>query len=134
MFLPDSNVALRNFRGVLSEMQFLITEELRAGLYELIPYAREKISYGVPFHSMNKRLCFIWPTDVPRSGVKEDGVLLGFCQGHLMSHNTSKFRGLMNKIVRFVVYESVDEINQEEIAEWIMEAIEIDAVSNQRFG
>lgn len=115
-----------NFISPLPENQLIIVEELRAFIFQRYPDIAEKLAYGVPYYYFNKRCFFIWPTYVPRSGVKEDGVLLGFCNGHLMTYHTYKFRGLMNKIVRFVVYEEVDTIDWNEVGQWLNEAVEID--------
>jgi hypothetical protein len=111
---------------VLPENQLLITEELRSIIKSLLPLATEKLAYNVPFYYLNKRICFVWPTAIPWSGVKEDGVLLGFCQGHKMMTNTMNFRGTENKVVRFVLYKKLEEIAINEISIWLEELVEID--------
>lgn len=121
-----TSLEYRNFVDQLPENQLIIVEELRQYILDRYPYAVEKKAFGVPYYYFNKRCFFIWPTVVPRSGVAEDGVLLGFCRGHLMTHHRHKFRGLMNKYVHFVVYQSVDEIDWNEVGHWLDEAVEID--------
>jgi hypothetical protein len=121
-----SSLLINNFLNKLPENQLLITEELRAIIKSLLTHSKEKLAYGVPFYYLNKRVAFIWPTAIPRSGVKEDGVLLGFTYGYKMQNNVEKFRGKSNKVVRFVVYNSLKEINMEEIANWLDEVVEID--------
>ena len=81
------------------------------------------MSYNVPFFSLKKRIAFVWPTCVKGSGVKEDGVLLGFWHGHLIKDAADKFRGKTNKIVRFVLYEKFDDLDDFQIARWIDEAV-----------
>lgn len=70
---------------------------LRQIIIETLPeYCKEKISYNVPFFHGNKGICIIWPSTVPRGGIKK-GVLLGFWYGHklsdpdcFLSHGTTK--------------------------------------------
>ena len=115
-----------NFISNLPENQLIIVEELRTFILERYPDVREEKKFEVPYYYFNKRCFFIWPTIVPRSGVKEDGVLLGFCNGNRMTYHTHKFRGLMNKYVYFVVYESLEQIDWHEVGKWLDEAVEID--------
>ena len=121
-----TSLEYRNFVDQLPENQLIIVEELRQYILDRYPNALEKKAFGVPYYYFNKRCFFIWPTAVPRSGVAEDGVLLGFCKGHLMAYNRHKFRGLMNKYVHFVVYESVEQIDWNEVGHWLDKAVEID--------
>lgn len=51
--LPDEE------RIIVDVLRQLITENLPA-------YAREKISYNVPFFYGNKGICIIWPSTIPR--------------------------------------------------------------------
>ena len=71
-----------------------IVLHLRALILEYLPKATEKLSYGVPFYSRNRMICFIWPPTItwdPQQLKKKEaniakGVTLGFCQGNLMSN------------------------------------------------
>jgi hypothetical protein len=109
----------------INETELIITHVLCDIIQRKFPSIKSKLAYGVPFYYSNKRLCFVWPTSIPRSGVK-GGVLLGFCQGHLIQNNTQNFRGLSNKVVRFVVYHSIEDINEKEINAWLEEVAAID--------
>ena len=111
--------------SILPENQLLIFDELRCIIKETLPLAQEKMAFGVPHFYKPKRMCFIWPTVVPRSGVYEDGVLLGFWNGHLMVHNSKPFRGISNRLVRFVVYNTPEQIRHDEVVSWVLESDEL---------
>lgn len=57
-----------------------IVEILRDIILDTLPHCTEKLSYNVPYYSLKKRICFIWPGSVPWGKVKE-GVMIGFTYG-----------------------------------------------------
>src|SRR5215470_11346928 len=83
--------------AMLPESERIIVDVLRQIIVENLPaYCKEKISYNVPFFYGNKGICIIWPSTVPRGGIKE-GVLLGFWYGcklkdpdRFLTHGTNK--------------------------------------------
>ena len=89
--------------SLLPENERIIVDVLRQIICEVLPvYCREKISYNVPFFYGNKSICIIWPSTIPRGGIKE-GVLLGFWYGnrlkdadHFLTHGTNKKVFLQN--------------------------------------
>ena len=121
-----STSSIEQFLDELPKNQLLIVEELRAFIKERLPDARERLAYGVPFFYLSRRICFVWPTAIPRSGVQGDGVLFGLCEGHMIRYKAEEFRGRSNKVVRFVVYQSTDEIDFGDLSVWLDEAAELD--------
>ena len=111
---------------ILPEHERLIVDVLRQIIRENLPTtAKEKISYNVPFFYGKKGICIIWPSAIPRGGIKE-GVLLGFWHGnrlkdvdHYLTHGT-------NKQVFYKIYQSVEEINEKAIVKLLKEAVSVD--------
>ena len=111
---------------ILPENERIIVDVLRQIIIENIPgRCKEKISYNVPFFYRNRGLCIIWPSTIPRGGIKE-GVLLGFWYGnklndsdHYLSHGT-------NKQIFYKIYKSPDEIDEEALVKLLKEAVKVD--------
>ena len=82
---------------MLPENEKIITDILRQIIIENLPKEyKEKISYNVPFFYGRRGICIIWPSTIPRGGIKE-GVLLGFWYGNqlndvdnYLTHGTNK--------------------------------------------
>ena len=75
----------KRIRSLVQLFDLLPTEEriivdvLRQIILENLPEnCSEKISFNVPFFFGRKGICIIWPSTIPRGGIKK-GVLLGFC-------------------------------------------------------
>ncbi len=69
----------------LPENERIIVDVLRQIIIENLPADyKEKISYNVPFFYGKKGICIIWPSAIPRGGIKE-GVLLGFWYGNKLN-------------------------------------------------
>lgn len=98
-----------------------MVEQLREIIFTCIPDATEKLSYNVPFSYRHTRRCFIWPGSVPWGGIKE-GVLLGFCKGHLLSESSYLETG--TRINGFTkTFHSTKEINREVVSQLIYESV-----------
>lgn len=112
--------------SILSEEEKLIVDVLRQIVIETLPgYCKEKISYNVPFFYGNKGMCIIWPSTVPRGGIKK-GVLLGFWYGHqLMDEDRFLSQGT-NKQIFYKIYQSVEEIDEVPIKKLLHEALRLD--------
>src|SRR5690349_17449827 len=74
----------------------IIVDVLRQIVLDTIPAVKEKISYNVPYFYLNKGICIIWPSTIPRGGITK-GVLLGFWYGnrlrdedHYLTHGSNK--------------------------------------------
>lgn len=111
---------------LLPEEERIIVDVLRQIITDNLPsYCKEKISYNVPFFYGKKGICIIWPSTIPRGGIKK-GVLLGFWYGcklrdvnNYLSHGT-------NKQIFYKIYHTVEEINEEEIVLLLKEAVQLD--------
>ena len=113
--------------SVLPEDERIIVDVLRQIILETSPgYCKEKISYNVPFFYGNKGICILWPSTVPRGGIKK-GVLLGFWYGnklkdkdHFLTHGT-------NKQIFYKIYQTPEEIDDRPIKKLLKEAIKLDS-------
>jgi hypothetical protein len=113
--------------NILPEDERIIVDVLRQIIIETLPkYCTEKISYNVPFFYGNKGICIIWPSTVPRGGIKR-GVLLGFWYGNKLK-DTDRFldRGT-NKQIFYKIYQSPEEIDEKPIKKLLKEAIKLDS-------
>jgi len=117
--------------SILPEDERIIVDVLRQIILEVIPsYCKEKISYNVPFFYGNKGICIIWPSTVPRGGIKR-GVLLGFWYGnklrdpdHFLTHGT-------NKQIFYKIYQTPEEIDDRPIKKLLRDAIKLDKSFNK---
>ncbi len=113
---------------LLPENERIITDVLRQIILEHLPFTcKEKISYNVPFFYGNKGICIIWPSTIPRGGIKT-GVLLGFWYGnklndvdHYLTHGT-------NKQIFYKIYTEPEEIDESAIVKLLKEAARIDGL------
>jgi hypothetical protein len=101
-----------------------IASMLRTLIYETDPRFREKLSYGVPYYSRNRRVCFIWPASAPQ-GPKMARVSFGFCFDMLSSErNILLSEG--RKQVYIVRFSSLKDIDERALQDVILEAVLVD--------
>jgi hypothetical protein len=111
---------------LLPEEERIIVDVLRQIILENLPdYCREKISYNVPFFYGNKGICIIWPSTIPRGGIKK-GVLLGFWYGNRLEDSQNYLTHGTNKQIFYRIYHSPEEIEEEPIVELLSEALLLD--------
>jgi hypothetical protein len=103
-----------------------IVQPLREIILGCSPDLTEKLSYKVPFYYRYARICFIWPGSLPWGKEKKEGVLLGFCKGHLLSNEQGLLAMEGRKEVSMVTLFSPKEINEAIIREIVNEAIIVD--------
>ena len=114
---------------VLPEDERIIVDVLRQIVRENLPAScKEKISYNVPFFYGNKGICIIWPSSIPRGGIKK-GVLLGFWHGNKLHNKDRYLTHGTNKQVFYKIFNSVEEINVKAIALLLNEAAVLDGCS-----
>lgn len=110
----------------IPEHEMLMVDLLREIIKEKLPsYFKEKISYNVPYLYGHRGICIIWPSAIPRGGIKE-GVLLGFWQGNKLTDPDNFLSRGTNTKVFYKVYKSIEEIDPEPILKLLKEAITID--------
>jgi hypothetical protein len=116
--------------GSLPKNEQIIVKRLRALILECLPFAEEKNSYGVPFYRRNRMICFIWPPSVSWGPKKEKyvtkGVTLGFCQGYLFANDEQVLLAEGRKQVYCMYFNSVSEINDDQLRALLFEAELID--------
>src|SRR5688572_3296513 len=112
--------------AILPENERIIVDVLRQIILETLPpYCKEKISYNVPFFYGNKGICIIWPSTVPRGGIKK-GVLLGFWYGNKLKDVDKFLTHGTNKQIFYRIYQAPEEINDKPIEKLLKEAIKLD--------
>jgi hypothetical protein len=111
---------------ILPEDERIIVDVLRQIVKENLPSnCKEKISYNVPFFYGRRGICIIWPSTIPRGGVKS-GVLLGFWYGNRLQDIDNYLTHGTNKQIFYKIYNSVDEIDEEAIVKLLKEAVMLD--------
>jgi hypothetical protein len=111
---------------ILPENERIIVDVLRQIILENLPVEyKEKISYNVPFFYGKKGICIIWPSSIPRGGIKE-GVLLGFWHGNKLNDADNYLTHGTNKQIFYKIYKSAEEINENAIVKLLKEAVRVD--------
>ena len=110
----------------LPEKERIITDILRQIVLANLPgYCKEKISYNVPFFYGNKGICIIWPSSVPRGGIKE-GVLFGFWYGNKLNDARHYLEHGSNKQIFYRIYKSINDIEEKPLVRLLKEAVILD--------
>ncbi len=111
---------------ILPENERLIVDILRELVKEqLPPNGKEKISYNVPFFYGYKGICIIWPSSIPRGGIRK-GVLLGFWYGNRLTDADNYLTHGSNKQIFYKIYNSAGEINIKAVTKLLKEAVKLD--------
>ena len=110
----------------LPEEERIIVDVLRQIILSAYPnYIKEKISYNVPFFYANKGIAIVWPSTVPRGGIKS-GVLLGFWYGNRIKDADNYLTHGTNKQIFYKIYKQAEEIDDKPILTLLKEAIDLD--------
>lgn len=113
---------------VLPENERIIVDVLRQIIIENLPSnCKEKISYNVPFFYGKKGICIIWPSAIPRGGIKT-GVLLGFWYGNKLNDVDNYLTHGTNKQIFYKIFNSPEDIEEKAIKKLLNEAVKIDAL------
>ena len=113
---------------LLPENERIIVDVLRQITKENLPaYCKEKISYNVPYFYGKKGICIIWPSAIPRGGIKE-GVLLGFWYGNRLEDVDQYLQHGTNKQIFYKIFKSPEEINERKIKKLLKEAVRLDGL------
>ncbi len=112
--------------SLLPENKKIIVDVLLQIIRESLPnYCKEKISFSVPYFYGNKGICIVWPSSIPRGGIK-NGVLLGFWYGNKLQDEDHYLTHGTNKQIFYKIFFEPKEINEEAIRKLLAEAIELD--------
>jgi len=123
------NSAIQNFILSLPNDQKEIFIKLREIVLEVYPSFEEKFAYGVPYYYLKKRVCFIWPTAIPRSGLS-GGVILGFSNGVILKKKFDIISCGSNKVVGWIQYHNLKNIKAKVIKEILIEAVMFQEIQN----
>ncbi len=88
---------------------------------------KEKISFNVPYFYGKKGICIVWPSTIPRGGIKK-GVLLGFWYGNKLDDTDQYLTHGTNKQIFYKIFHSPDEIDEQAIVQLLKEAVRIDSL------
>jgi len=113
---------------LLPENERIITDVLRQIVLENLPaHCKEKISFNVPYFYGKKGICIIWPSTIPRGGIKK-GVLFGFWYGNKLNDRNQYLTHGSNKQIFYKIFHSPDEIDEQSIILLLKEAVRIDSL------
>ena len=116
---------VEEFIDALPTKERAISRYLRSLILDVDPRITEKLSYGVPYFSRKRRICFIWPQSAPY-GPKDALVSLGFCYGHMLS-NVQGILKLEGRTQVSIIKDSLlNEINVPLVNAILVEALLVD--------
>lgn len=119
--------SMDEFFSFLPEEELELVERLRDILLDCIPDCVEKLSYNVPYYSVRKKICFIWPGAVFWGSKRSyEGVRLGFVYGNLMHDDIDYLEKSDRKQVYYKTFTSTDEIDEDLLRAYFMDAALID--------
>ena len=112
--------------AILPKDERIMVDVLREIVREVLPSnCKEKISYNVPYFYGNKGICIIWPSAIPRGGIKK-GVLFGFWYGSKLNDIDNFLTHGTNKQIFYKIYLTPEEIDDQPIRKLLMEAVRVD--------
>ena len=118
--------SLTELYDLLPENEMIIVDVVRSLIKDTFQdHCREKISYNVPYFYGKKGICIIWPSTIPRGGIK-DGVLLGFWYGNRLSDEDHYLLHGTNKQIFYKIFKDPDQIDEKAIVKLLKEAIKLD--------
>lgn len=79
--------------GYLPPDQYALTVHLRDFILDVLPEARESLSYNVLFYSGRRRICYLWPGAIAWGGKTYEGVDLGLLYGFQLEDDGYMSRG-----------------------------------------
>ena len=123
---PEKIVSLLQLFERLPENERIIVDVLRQIVMENLPSTcKEKLAFSVPYFYGNRGICIIWPSTIPRGGIKQ-GVLLGFWQGNKLNDKDVYLTHGTNKKVFYKIFNDVNEIDEAAVVKLLKEAVRVD--------
>ena len=124
--IPVKIKSLLQLYELLPETERIIVDVLREICHAALEgNAKEKISFNVPYFYGNKGICIIWPSTIPRGGIKE-GVLFGFWYGNKLKDSNGYLTHGTNKQIFYKIYKNADDIDIKAITRLLSEAMAVD--------
>lgn len=124
--------SIEEFISSLPENQKDITIRLKEIILETNPSFEEKFAYGVPYYYLNKRVCFVWPTFILRSGFKS-GVIFGISNGVMLKKKFDIISCGSCKVIGWIQYNTLKEVKPKIIKDILAEAIIFQEMHNLNF-
>lgn len=116
-----------SFLDALTPEERNICLRLREMILGNFPQLKETWGYGAPYYTGKRRICFLYPSSLPYSGL-EKGVNFGFAQGSRLSN----IQGLLDlgdrKEVAYIPVLSEKDIQESPFLEILHEAVLLDAL------
>ena len=126
---PEKIVSLLQLFERLPENERIIVDVLRQIVMENLPSTcKEKLAFNVPYFYGKRGICIIWPSTIPRGGIKQ-GVLLGFWQGNKLNDKDVYLTHGTNKKVFYKIFNDVNEIDEAAVVKLLKDAVRIDRLS-----
>ena len=127
----DRSASVEELIQALPSGEQLIIKRLRSLILECLPKATEQLQYGVPFYRHHRMICFIWPPPLDCSkktsnSKEEKRVGLGFYYGNQMANEDGALLVEGRKQVYYMFFQSISEINDDQIRALLFEAGLID--------
>lgn len=111
---------------VIPDHERILVDVLRQIIIEHLPsHGKEKISYNVPFFYGHKSICLVWPSAIPRGGIKS-GVMIAFWYGHRLPNQHNYLDHGTNKQIYYKIFQTVDDIDLDALGEILKEAVALD--------
>jgi len=124
--IPIKINSIAQLYDILPENERVIVDVLRHIVGENLPeYCKEKISYNVPLFYGKRSICIIWPSTIPRGGIKE-GVLMGFWYANRINDEDRYLTHGTNKQIFYKIFRSAEEIDEKAIVKLLAEAVRFD--------
>lgn len=117
--------SLSQLYSILPDNERIMVDVLRQIVQHTLPDCKEKISFSVPYFYNNKGICIIWPSTIPRGGIKS-GVLFGIWYGNKIKDPENYLKHGTNKQIFYKIFKSVDEIKDKPIVKLLKEAKRLD--------
>lgn len=112
--------------NLLPDNERIIVDVLRQLVTDTLPaYCKEKISFNVPYFYGHKGICIIWPSAIPRGGIKK-GVLFGLWYGNRLKDKDHYLTHGTNKQIFYKIFQDADEINIKAVTRLLKEAALLD--------
>lgn len=114
-----------SFLEALPAAEQAICIRIRELILDNFPELKETWAYGAPFYKGRQRVCFLYPSSLPYSGIKE-GVNFGFNQAHLLSNEQGLLDQGNRKELAYIHILKEKDIDENLYLEILHEAVLID--------
>jgi len=132
----NKNKSVDELIAELPRQEQIIVSRLRMLILSSLPGVTEKNLFGAPFYTHHRMICYLWPPSFywgkKNRTLSERGVVLGFCQGHKMSNEDGALLREGRKQVYCMYFNSVKEINDDQVCALLFEADLIDREFKRR--